>query len=1169
MKKRSILSCFVMACLALHLAAGSARPSAKDTTSGDGYVRFDARTSTWTLGTAMVEQRIELAKGVFALTGFENKLGHRQYVSEATRGEEFRVVVDGKEYTGLSGGWRLVGRDTSVLSQGEIQLVVCLENDLLRVEKTYVVYPSTSIIRQRVKFQNRSSSPITVSNPYFLADRLRAGEAARLTLNYMTGGGFFTGSQTLKEVWLSKDYARTFESKGKTLSTYYAPYLEMTDASDGGEGSAELAGINLNGGYVVPYASGMYMPWFCLRDVQAGDGVFAGFDYLGRWAGEIGNYYGGPGYLGLRLGGFKQVLAPGESIETPKAFTGVFTGDLDSMGNQLKGWQYRYLWDYTNEDYFAKIRFLAEMRLRDTGVIYGGGTQDNWDYRLAVILHTTDVMRTVGADIVWQDAGWHDQIGDNDGPDLAAVKRYLSKQGMGLAVWWPLYSITSKQARVYRDHPEWRPPTDGRPWLIENLDLSRKEVIDYLQGQLDEKVAQWGDFQWRLDNPAVFPVNENETSLLSQYHNAMGLLQNFRRRHPSSSVDVCSGGGNYMGFETLRMSDVSQLTDGGTLYVQNYYSSYLFPPDKIDDWTEPWNFTWENARQNLTMAPAWMSDRGVFGGDPGLLLNDGMENLRRSFEIYHYLVQQGVAGRWSQVYHPRVEGDDPVFYFERLSQDGQRGAVILKHFLPGQVTVYPKGLSAEKSYDVRFEMSKRAMSRTGADLMENGVTLVNPAPGELIYLGLPNVPGSGNDRTPPSPPRNVRMRLGTYLGVTGVELEWEPSQDNNWLSHYVIYRDGEMIDKVAKGNYYFDHSDGDENLAVSYQVQAIDGDGNASGKIAAVAGEGGPLTYTAAGGFLAGKDYSYQGANGWSYEEWVGTSHTPMTWNAALGTMGLYAGAVGDVKAVVGASWQRPAVGGDAVRVFTLPYAGEVRITGSVHKDIYHTYGDGVRVKVLKNGEQIWPATGWQSIPAGDVSGKSLELKIPVQKGEKLYFVVNCNGDAADDDTVWNPQITYERLDGVMERAQREVVDDQSTRLQYTGRGWQAQGAPANGTGYLPGRIRGTLSVSGTTGDKVSYKFRGTGIEVFGSTGDDGGIATPSLDGKDVGRIDTFAPAQRSQWATVPPIRLWGVQGLPEGDHTLELTVTGDKNRDSRGTSIGIDAFVVLNGLGSSPLVQK
>ena len=123
--------------------------------------------------------------------------------------------------------------------------------------------------------------------------------------------------------------------------------------------------------------------------------------------------------------------------------------------------------------------------------------------------------------------------------------------------------------------------------------------------------------------------------------------------------------------------------------------------------------------------------------------------------------------------------------------------------------------------------------------------------------------------------------------------------------------------------------------------------------------------------------------------------------------------------------------------------------------------------------------------------------------------------------------------------------------------------------GYLPGRIRGTLSVSGTGGDKVSYKFRGTGIEVLGRTGDDGGIAALSLDGKAVGRIDTFAPALRSQGATVPPIRLWGIQGLPNGEHTLELNVTGEKNRDSRGASIGIDAVVILNGSAVDSSAQK
>jgi len=367
------------------------------------------------------------------------------------------------------------------------------------------------------------------------------------------------------------------------------------------------------------------------------------------------------------------------------------------------------------------------MRERDMGVGYGGGTQDNWDYRLASILHATDIIRSVGADILWQDAGWHDLLGDNDGPDFAAVKRSLNELGVGLTLWWPLYIAASKQARVYRDHPEWRAIAENP---VPILDTSRKDVIEYLQGQLDGKVAQWGDFQWRLEGPPVWPVNKrNETPMLAQYHNVMGLMQSFRQRHPSSSIDICSTGGNYMGFETLRVSDVSQLTDGGTLYVQNYYSSYLFPPDKIDDWTEPQNFTWEYARQSLTMAAAWMSDHEIYGSGPGLLINDGVENLRRNFEIYHYFVQQGVAGRWSQLYHPRVEGDDPVYYFERLSQDGQRGAIILKHFLSGQVTVCPKGLNAEKTYDVRFEMSRRATSRTGADLMTNGLTLVNPAPG--------------------------------------------------------------------------------------------------------------------------------------------------------------------------------------------------------------------------------------------------------------------------------------------------------------------------------------------------------------------------------------------------------------------------------------------------------
>ena len=124
----------------------------------------------------MVEEKVRFANVVFALISFENKLARRQYVSEPNRSEEIRASINGKTYTGASRGWIWKGGEAGVLSQGEIQLVVTLENDLLQVQKAYVVYPATSIIRQWVTYLNRSASAITISDPYSLSLRLRLDE---------------------------------------------------------------------------------------------------------------------------------------------------------------------------------------------------------------------------------------------------------------------------------------------------------------------------------------------------------------------------------------------------------------------------------------------------------------------------------------------------------------------------------------------------------------------------------------------------------------------------------------------------------------------------------------------------------------------------------------------------------------------------------------------------------------------------------------------------------------------------------------------------------------------------------------------------------------------------------------------------------------------------------
>jgi hypothetical protein len=857
------------------------------------------------------------------------------------------------------------------------------------------------------------------------------------------------------------------------------------------------------------------------------------------------------------------------------------------MGNELKAWQYRYLWDYTNNDYFAKIRFAAEMRSQpDKGGDWGSGTQDNWDYRQAAMLHAADVIRYVGADILWQDAGWHDYLGDNDGPDFAEVNRYLKKAGVRLAVWWPLW-YAEKQSKELREHPDWG---SGRIFGTP-LDASRPEVIQWMAGQLDQKAIEWGNFQWREDGSAVNPVAGNETPMLVQYGNIMELQKQFRKHHPESSIDLCSGGGNLMSFEGLRLADVGQLTDGGSLTYGNYYSSYLFPPDKIDDWTRTQNATWTNVATTLTMAPAWMGDRGLYGHEPGISVHgdEGMEDLRKTFELYHYFVREGVAGRWVQIYHPKTEGDDSIFYLERLSGDGHRGAIVLKHFIPGEIRVYPKGLHLQETYDVRFQITKSSAKRTGADLERNGITLINPQPGELIYLGLPNHPGSGTDSTPPTSPTNATKRLGTNMGVTGVELQWSASSDNNWLSYYQIYRDGEPVDRVSTGHYYFDHS-GQVSLGSSYQIQAVDGDGNSSPRIEAALTESGTKIYTALGGYLAGKDYSYQGANGWFYEEWEGTRLVPATWNGALGQMGLYRGAPEPSPLLIGGSWMRPSNSADAVRVFKLPDSGEVTITGNVHKDLYHTQGDGVRVKILKGDQQIWPDVGWKTIAGDDTKGIDIEQRVIGNAGDALYFVVNRNGNASDDETVWNPQISYSTRTKATRPVLPTRLDDLDHAIKYSGNGWQNTGAPpwskgagiGEDMGYLPGRFKGTLSVSGTAGDSLKVTFTGTGVEIIGDTGSDRGIAEIRMDGEDKGSIDAFVPEdfpnfsaaksgsdrQPNNIALKPPTVLWGASGLQDGEHTLEVTVTGKKNQESMGTFIGIDE-IVIDGTVADDLAKQ
>ena len=595
------------------------------------------------------------------------------------------------------------------------------------------------------------------------------------------------------------------------------------------------------GAYGFKMGSGSYAPWYALYSRETKNGLFIGWDYFGHWASSFQLDKDKTLAAQLRVAGHKQTLAPGQSLTTPAAFVGLFSDDLDNAGNECLDWQYRYLWDYTRDEWFPAIRMLGYW-FKGTGwgkegVGWTGGKPD-WASTFRKVFRVADLMRYVGADVYHRDWGWWDRAGDWNGPDFRATGEYLRKSGMRQLIYAFLYTVDG-ESKVAREHPDWV--------INGTLDMSLPAVVEFMKGQLDGFVERWGDFEWRNDSVPTAPRGADDTPLLGQDQGLREVIRAFLDKYPRCAFQAVNGGGNDGGYDYVRYASTLSFSDGAVGILRNYYAALLFPPDKCSDIPDVWDpdkydpATWRGLLCiNFDMTgDTW---------DPAKL-----EGLRELIDIYHYLFKQGVVGRWVKVYRPIITGDDPTMYFERLSADRKRGIVIIKRPAPGPINIKPKGLLPDETYLISFHESQATEKRTGRELMDHGIAIEKMPPGELVYLNLPLHPGSKADRQPPAPPANPVKRAADNMGYPGVELSWSPGTDDNWVSYYEISRDGKPIDKVAKGMFYFDHSAG-ADLAAKYAIRTVDGAGNASEPVSTDAGlnraqvfddaAGAPLTFT-------------------------------------------------------------------------------------------------------------------------------------------------------------------------------------------------------------------------------------------------------------------------------------------------------------------------------------
>jgi hypothetical protein len=1102
--------------LAILCLAGSLAHPQTSLQNEDGYVRRDG--NEWTIGTSLVEKKIRLANGRFGLVSLRNKKSGREYQDADNASGEIRFFANGQDVNAANWYWKLRGEQAVRGKQGELQLDIELESAVINVTKHYVIYPGTPIVREWLSLENASSKPVRISDVDFLHAKLLGSAARTFQFNYLTGGGNYNGSQLLKTESMSPDYKRILDSNGGIQAGSYSGFLPLV---------------------------------FLLHQNRP-EGLALGWDYLGHWRFEVGNENGQPLVLRLELAGFEKDLAPGGRVETPKAFIAAFSGGVDELGNQLLDWQYAYFWEFTNPEYFAKTRWAVDWP--EPWVGEGGApSADNWGRRLALDLRYVDLLRETGTDILWDDAGWYDKWGTWNGPEWRRTNDYLRKYDMRWVLWYPTF-LATPESRVAQQHPGWLIPGQ------ETLEQSIPATADWQSRLLNDGVSAWGDFQWRYDiAPAA---SANDTDSLAADHNFRQLLQQFKSNHPQSGIDACDGGGRWISYDIARFAESGEYTDGGVGPYSVYYTSLLVPPDKLHNVVDyDQTYYTSSDRIHLAMNPTWYRDPGD-GPD--------VESIRKDWETYHYLVAQGVAGRWGHVFRPKVDHDNEIWYFQRMNRNGTKGVILTKHAnhgstyfvtsrptkhssdspdryfggagdmntvsttaaasletgvyedpidgatrfygVPGQefgplnlkyqrgttdesfitkvvkrgaeqraqdrffgmalqidepmtvtqlsqfdpgnshgtytlslvraedsavlasveldmsrapidamgfkyvrlphpvhldvsakpVVIYPRGLMPEETYEVQASVSKIHLRQTGSRLMSDGITLDKIAAGELIFLNLSNFPGSGADHVPPTPPSKVEKRLGTNLGVQGIELSWLPGADDHWISYYEVLKNGRLIGRVAKGTFFFDHSDFARNdMNAIFEIRTVDGDGNRSQAMTAQKTGSQPQIYEALGDFSP-----RQSGKQWAYEEALeDSSYRELIWDN-----GGYEGRwTGSGLGRIGRIWMQPSAQYDLSRTFVVPAAGIASTLGAIRKDPSAENQASCFVRIVLNSKQVWPPEGWAEVSPNYDKATAYEIKnLRVSSGDKLRFIVKHNGQNRADPIVWNPSVIFQ-----------------------------------------------------------------------------------------------------------------------------------------------------------------
>jgi alpha-galactosidase len=479
--------------------------------------------------------------------------------------------------------------------------------------------------------------------------------------------------------------------------------------------------------------------WAALRNGQRdapdepreGDGLVIGLEFNGKSRLHAWND-GEQVHLTATVDDLNHRLAPGEVMEVPACFVGLFHGDWDEAGYATQRFCEAHVYPAMPDDRYPWAQYNS----------WGYGQ----DIHEAQQMEAIERCAAMGVEAAVMDLGWAVQIGEWRADPakfprgLAPLADHAHELGMKFGVHIPL-AQANVNSPIARAHPEWLTVVADDYFGAAPLCLGHRPCREWLIGEITrfigdyhlDYIVQDGEDMVKLCRRTDHTHAPGDSNYANAHEGLDAVIQAVREAHPRLIWENCEDGGCMLTYRMARLCHSTITVDNIATYATRqgvYGASYPFSP--------------RYSVRYMQDAPTPYTLRSAIFGGPLILMQKvtewdaaQMAATRKAIEEYKALRTLVRAAKIIHLLPPtnNLEGQgwgwDAI---QAVSADRSRSVVMVYRARggPDEQVIYPRGLLADATYRVSYADRPETRSLTGATLAASGVEMALPEFGSEI-----------------------------------------------------------------------------------------------------------------------------------------------------------------------------------------------------------------------------------------------------------------------------------------------------------------------------------------------------------------------------------------------------------------------------------------------------